>query len=119
VTDRLKDMIISGGENIYPAEVERVLLECDAVAEAAVFAVPDERWGESPRAEVVLVPGARITEGELLEFVRGRLAHYKCPREVGIRADLPRNASGKLLRDRLRAEFRTPAPAGDPSAVPG
>jgi acyl-CoA synthetase (AMP-forming)/AMP-acid ligase II len=113
VTDRLKDMIISGGENIYPAEVERVLLECDSVLEAAVFAVPDERWGETPRAEVVVVPGAEVTEPELVDFVRARLAHYKCPRRIGIRTELPRNASGKLLRDRLRAEFRT-----QPAATP-
>jgi long-chain acyl-CoA synthetase len=111
VTDRLKDMIISGGENIYPAEVERVLLESDSVAEAAVFAVPDERWGETPRAEVVLVPGAQTTPEELLTFVRDRLAHYKCPKAIGIRAELPRNASGKVLRGSLRAEFRTPTPA--------
>ncbi|MGH3249575.1 MAG: AMP-binding protein, partial [Trebonia sp.] len=77
VTDRLKDMIISGGENIYPAEIERVLLEHREVADAAVFAVPDERWGETPRAEVVLTPGAQLTEGELIDYLRDRLAHYK------------------------------------------
>jgi acyl-CoA synthetase (AMP-forming)/AMP-acid ligase II len=109
VTDRLKDMIISGGENIYPAEIERVLLECEGVSEVVVFAVPDERWGESPRAEVVLAPGAQITESELLDFVRGRLARYKCPKQVGFRTSLPRNASGKVLRHKLRAEFRTPS----------
>jgi acyl-CoA synthetase (AMP-forming)/AMP-acid ligase II len=109
VTDRLKDMIISGGENIYPAEIERVLLECESVAEAVVFAVPDDRWGESPRAEIVLVPGARTTETELLEFVRARLARYKCPKEIGFRDALPKNASGKILRHKLRTEFATPA----------
>ena len=112
VTDRLKDMIISGGENIYPAEIERALLECADVTDAAVFAVPDDHWGETPRAEVVLVPGSQITEGELTEFLRGRLAHYKCPKHFGFRDELPRNASGKVLRHVLRAEFaNSPQPA--------
>lgn len=105
VTDRLKDMIISGGENIYPAEIERVLLEHGDVADVAVFAVPDERWGETPRAEVVLTPGAQTTEGELIEYLRAHLAHYKCPKRIGFRPELPRNASGKILRHKLRAEF--------------
>jgi acyl-CoA synthetase (AMP-forming)/AMP-acid ligase II len=112
VTDRLKDMIISGGENIYPAEIERALLECADVADVAVFAVPDEQWGETPRAEVVLVPGSQIAEGELTEFLRGRLAHYKCPKHIGFRDELPRNASGKVLRHVLRAQFaNSPQPA--------
>ena len=118
VTDRLKDMIISGGENIYPAEVERVLLECEKVVEAAVIAVPDDRWGEAVHAEVVLVAGAQATEGELLDFVRARLAHYKCPKRIGFRSELPRNASGKLLRSQLRAEFST-QPRVEPSAAQG
>ncbi|MGH3248338.1 MAG: AMP-binding enzyme, partial [Trebonia sp.] len=75
------------------------------VADVAVFAVPDERWGETPRAEVVLTPGAKLTEGELIDYLRERLAHYKCPRHIGFRPELPRNASGKILRHKLRAEF--------------
>lgn len=105
VTDRLKDMIISGGENIYPTEIERVLLTCESVAEAVVFSVPDDKWGETPRAEVVLVPGSNISENEILEFVRERLAHYKCPRYIGFRKELPRSASGKILRYKLREQF--------------
>jgi fatty-acyl-CoA synthase len=105
IVDRAKDMIISGAENIYPAEIERVLLESDAVSEAAVVGVPDERWGERPRAEVVLNPGVEVTEQELLAFVRARLAGYKCPGVIGFRSELPRNASGKVRRDLLRAEF--------------
>ncbi|HVW40959.1 MAG TPA: long-chain-fatty-acid--CoA ligase [Amycolatopsis sp.] len=108
VTDRLKDMIISGGENIYPAEIERVLLECDAVTDVVVFAVPDEQWGETPRAEVVLTPSADVSEKELLDYVRERLARYKCPKYIGFREELPRNASGKILRHKLRAEFAQP-----------
>lgn len=112
VTDRLKDLIISGGENVYPAEIERALMEYDKVAEVVVFAVPHERWGESPRAEVVLVPGAEATEDELLDFVRARLARFKCPSAIGFRDELPKNASGKVLRHQLRAEFKDTAPAG-------
>jgi long-chain acyl-CoA synthetase len=100
--DRFKDMIISGGENIYPAEIENVLNGHPAVLEVAVIGVPHERWVETPRAIVVLRPGQQATESELIAFTRERLAHYKCPTSVAFAESLPRNASGKLLKRELR-----------------
>ncbi len=100
--DRFKDMIISGGENIYPAEIENVLNGHPAVREVAVIGVPHARWGETPRAVVVLRPGLAATEQELIAFTRERLAHYKCPTSVVFADTLPRNASGKLLKRDLR-----------------
>ena len=105
VEDRLKDMIISGGENIYSPEVERVLAEHPAIAEVAVIGVPDERWGESVKAVVSLKPGAEATETELVEWCRERLAHYKCPRSVDVLDLLPRNPTGKILKRSLRAPY--------------
>ncbi|MBX3572909.1 MAG: long-chain-fatty-acid--CoA ligase [Mesorhizobium sp.] len=100
--DRFKDMIISGGENIYPAEIENVLNGHDAVAQAAVIGVPHERWGETPAAFVVLKPGSSATVEELLAHTRRNLATYKCPSVVRIVETLPRNATGKLLKPELR-----------------
>jgi fatty-acyl-CoA synthase len=102
IVDRIKDMIISGGENIYPAEIESVLYEHPAVAECAVVGVPDERWGEVGRVLVVLRDGASATPEELLGFLDGRLARYKIPRTAVVVDTLARNASGKLLRHKLR-----------------
>ncbi|HEX2316724.1 MAG TPA: long-chain fatty acid--CoA ligase [Thermomonospora sp.] len=102
VVDRVKDMIISGGENIYPAEVEAALLEHPGVAECAVIGVPDERWGEVGRAVVVPAPGARPDEADLLTFLGARLAKYKIPKYVVFAEDLPRNPTGKILKNRLR-----------------
>jgi acyl-CoA synthetase (AMP-forming)/AMP-acid ligase II len=101
--DRLKDMLISGGENVYPAEVESVLTGHPAVAEVAVVGVPSDRWGESPYAVVVLRPGAEVTEGELIGWSRERLAHFKCPVGVSFAAELARTASGKLRKQAIRA----------------
>jgi acyl-CoA synthetase (AMP-forming)/AMP-acid ligase II len=103
--DRFKDMIVSGAENVYPAEVENALYDHPAVAEAAVIGVPHERWGETPKAIVVVRPGHSATEDELIEFCRTRLAKYKCPRTVDFVDALPRNASGKVLKKDLRAPF--------------
>jgi acyl-CoA synthetase (AMP-forming)/AMP-acid ligase II len=103
IVDRLKDMIVSGGENIAGSEVERVLYEHPAVLEAAVVARPDERWGEVPVAHVVLRPGASATEDELIEHCRGQLAKFKVPRAVTFLDALPRNPSGKVLKRELRA----------------
>jgi len=100
--DRFKDMIISGGENIYPAEIENVLNGHPAVQEVAVIGIAHERWGESPRAVVVLRPGHAVTAEDLITFTRARLAHYKCPSSVVFATTLPRNASGKLLKRELR-----------------
>ena len=102
VTDRLKDMIISGGENVYPVEVERVLSEHPSVAAVAVVGMPDHRWGEVPVAFVVPAPGESVNESELIEYTRQRLAKYKCPASVRPLDELPRNPTGKVLKTELR-----------------
>lgn len=103
--DRIKDMIISGGENIYPAEVENMLATHPAVAECAVIGVPDEKWGETVKACIVLRAGSSATAAELIAFTRGRLAHYKCPTSVDLLDALPRNPSGKILKRMLREPY--------------
>jgi acyl-CoA synthetase (AMP-forming)/AMP-acid ligase II len=105
ITDRVKDMIISGGENVYPAEIERVLVEHPAVAEVAVIGVPDPRWGETPKAIVVAAAGVTPDEAELIELCRSRLARFKCPSSVEIVEALPRNPTGKILKTELRKTF--------------
>jgi acyl-CoA synthetase (AMP-forming)/AMP-acid ligase II len=104
--DRIKDLIISGGENIYPAEVENALAANPDVADVAVIGVPSPRWGETPKAVVVPAPGATIDPDALLADVRTRLARYKCPTSIEVVDALPRNASGKVLRRELRAAYR-------------
>jgi acyl-CoA synthetase (AMP-forming)/AMP-acid ligase II len=103
--DRFKDMIVSGAENVYPAEVENVLYDHPAVSEVAVIGVPSEKWGETVKAIVVLAPGAQATEPELIAFSRTKLARYKCPTSVEFRDELPRNSSGKVLKKDLRAPY--------------
>jgi long-chain acyl-CoA synthetase len=105
LTDRVKDMIISGGENVYPAEVENVLAEHPAVADVAVIGVPHERWGETVKAIVVPRPGAEARADDIIAFARERLAHYKSPTSVDFAASLPRNPSGKLLKRELREPY--------------
>ncbi|WP_203833636.1 acyl-CoA synthetase [Actinoplanes campanulatus] len=102
IVDRTKDMYISGGENVYPAEVEAAIFEHPAVAEAAVVGVPDERWGEVGRAFVVPVPGAGLNPGDIPAHLAGRLARYKIPVYVDIVTDLPRTGSGKVRKGPLR-----------------
>ena len=102
IRDRIKDVIISGGENISSVEVEGTLLRHPAVGEAAVVGLPSERWGETPQAFVVLLPGQSATEPELIEFVRDRLAHFKAPRGVTFVAELPKTATGKIQKFVLR-----------------
>ncbi|QGK70146.1 long-chain-fatty-acid--CoA ligase [Allosaccharopolyspora coralli] len=102
VVDRMKDMIISGGENIYPAEVEATLLELAGVAECAVFGVPDERWGEVGRAAVTVEDGTRLSEQDMREFLLPRLAKFKIPASFVVVDAIPRNASGKIRKDQLR-----------------
>jgi fatty-acyl-CoA synthase len=104
IRDRIKDMIISGGENIYPAEVEDVLYGHPAVAECAVIGVADERWGEVGRAIVVLRAGTSAEPAELLDFLHGRIANYKIPKSVVFADTLPRTASGKLAKNLLRRD---------------
>jgi len=106
LVDRKKDMVITGGENVYSAEVEDVLFAHAAVAEAAVIGVPDERWGESVCAVVALRPGATASADELIAHCRARLAKYKTPRYVVFTGSLPRNAAGKVLKRQLREEVR-------------
>jgi fatty-acyl-CoA synthase len=102
LTDRKKDMIISGGENIASSEVERVVYELPQVADAAVVGVPDERWGERPVAVVVVKPGQTLSLEALQKHCRAKLAGFKVPKELIVRAELPRNASGKILKRVLR-----------------
>ncbi|WP_134764775.1 long-chain-fatty-acid--CoA ligase [Nocardioides sp. 1609] len=105
VQDRLKDMIISGGENIYSPEVERVLAEHPAVMEVAIIGIPDDTWGESVKAVVSFHEGASATEAELVAFCREHLAAFKCPRSVDITGPLPRNPTGKILKRDLRKPY--------------
>ena len=105
LTDRVKDMIVSGGENVYPAEVENVLASHPAIGEVAVIGVPHERWGESVKAIVVKKPGIETTAPEIIAFAKERLAGYKCPTSVDFTDLLPRNPSGKVLKKDLREPF--------------
>jgi acyl-CoA synthetase (AMP-forming)/AMP-acid ligase II len=105
IHDRVKDMIVSGGENIYPAEIENALFQHPAVADVAVIGVPDERWGESVKAFIVRKPGASLSPGELIAFARERIAGYKVPRSVDFIDALPRNPTGKILKRELRKPF--------------
>jgi long-chain acyl-CoA synthetase len=105
ISDRVKDMIISGGENVYPAEIENVLMAHPHVADVAVIGVPSERWGETPKALVVAAPGTHPDEQELIVFCRDRLARYKCPTSVDLVDALPRNPTGKVLKHELRKQY--------------
>jgi acyl-CoA synthetase (AMP-forming)/AMP-acid ligase II len=107
ISDRKKDVIISGGENVSSIEVEDALFSHPAVAEVAVIGVPDEKWGETVKALVVLAPGAgpEADERALIDHCRSRLAHYKCPTSVELRDELPRTATGKLQKFKLRAPY--------------
>jgi len=102
IHDRIKDMIISGGENIYPAEVESAICDHPDVAEVAVVGVPDDTWGEAVKAVVALKPGKEVSAADLIAFTRQRIAAFKTPKTVDFIAALPRNASGKILRRQLR-----------------
>ncbi|KUO17765.1 acyl-CoA synthetase [Streptomyces dysideae] len=114
IVDRLKDMIISGGENVYPAEVERVLAACPGVLEAAVIGVPDPKWGETVQAVLTCAPGTSLTLEEVREFAGRHLARYKLPTRLLLVAQLPRNASGKLAKGELRRLVEADAePAAD------
>jgi len=104
LVDRVKDMIITGGENVYSTEVEEVLYRHDAVREAAVFGVPDDHWGEAVHA--VVVSAAPVSEAELLDHCRGLIARYKVPKRIEFRTEpLPKSAAGKLLKHQLRAPY--------------
>ena len=105
LADRKEDKIITGGFNVYPAEVEGALAEHPAVAECAVFAVPDAKWGEAIRAAVTLRPGMQAEPEELLTFCRERLARFKVPKAIDVVGALPKSGVGKILRRTLREPF--------------
>jgi long-chain acyl-CoA synthetase len=112
LTDRTANLIISGGVNIYPAEVDAVLLEHPAVGDVATIGVPDEEWGEAVKAVVQPADGVVATEelaAELIEFTRARLAHFKCPRTVDFMEQLPREDTGKIFKRKLREQYRVAA----------
>ena len=105
LTDRIKDMVVSGGENIYPAEVERVLAEHPSLAEVAVIGVPHNRWGETIKGVVVPRPGVPVMEADLISWCRDKISHYKCPTSIDVVEQLPRNAAGKVLKRELRKPY--------------
>ena len=105
IHDRVKDMIISGGENVYPAEVENRLMAHPDIADVAVIGVPSEKWGETPKALVVRAAGATVTEVDIIAWAREGLAHFKCPTSVEWLDELPRNPSGKILKNTLREPY--------------
>ena len=105
ISDRVKDMIITGGENVYSPEVERVLSEYPDIAECAVIGVPDEKWGEAVKAVVVAKPGASVDPDAVIAYARERLAHFKAPRTVDVIDELPRNGTGKILKTVLRKPY--------------
>jgi acyl-CoA synthetase (AMP-forming)/AMP-acid ligase II len=105
IEDRIKDMIVSGGENVYPAEIEKILIAHPDVTDVAVIGVPDERWGESVKALVVLRAGGAADAAEILLYARKFLAGYKIPKSVDFVSQLPRNAAGKILKRELREPY--------------
>ena len=105
IVERKKDMFISGGENVYPAEVENVIFQIPQIAEAAVIGVKDQKWGEVGRAVVVLKEGQKVTADEIIDHLKGSMAKYKIPKSVVFIERLPRNAAGKVLKNRLREEY--------------
>ena len=105
IHDRVKDMIVSGGENVYPAEVENVLMSHPGIADVAVIGIPHEKWGETALAIVVRAPGTEATEQDIISFSHERLAKFKCPTKVAWIDVLPRNPSGKVLKKDLREPY--------------
>jgi fatty-acyl-CoA synthase len=105
IVDRKKDIIISGGENIASIEIELCLASHPAILECAVIAVPDPKWGEVPKALVVLMPGVQTTEADLLDHCRRHLAAYKCPRSVDFFDSLPKGGTGKILKRSMRERY--------------
>jgi len=106
IVDRMKDMIVTGGENVYSAEVENCVAQHPAVAQCAVIGIPDELWGEAVLAVVMRKAGATVTEDEIIEFCKARIASYKCPRSVKIQDEmLPLSGAGKVLKRELRKPY--------------
>ena len=102
VIDRLKDMIVSGGENVYPAEIEKVILRIEGIVEASVIGIGDEKWGEVPKAYIVTRGDNAPSDEEIIQFCRGKLAGFKIPKTIERIVELPKNPSGKVLKKRLR-----------------
>ena len=105
ICDRKNDMIISGGMNVYPAEIEAAIEQHPGIFDVAVFGIPSEQWGEQVHATVVLAPGVSLPEADVIAHARRHLAGYKCPRSVSFMDELPRTGSGKLLKRELRAPY--------------
>jgi long-chain acyl-CoA synthetase len=105
MVDRAKDMIITGGENVYSVEVENVLYQHPSILECAVIGVPDEKWGEAVKAIVVRKQGYQVTEEEILSFVRKKLANYKVPKTIDFVPELPKSGAGKILKRELREQY--------------
>ena len=105
IQDRIKDMILSGGENIYSAEVESALRQNPEIIDAAVIGIPDQKWGEAVMAFVILAPNSSINQTAIIEHCRNLIANYKCPKSVSIVPDFPKNASGKVLKRVLREPY--------------
>jgi long-chain acyl-CoA synthetase len=106
IVDRKKDMICSGGENIYPREVEEILYQLPAVLEAAIIGIPDPYWVEKVHAVISLKKGASLTAEEVINFCKGKIARYKAPKSVEFLESLPKNPSGKILKRELREKYR-------------
>jgi acyl-CoA synthetase (AMP-forming)/AMP-acid ligase II len=105
IRDRKRDLIISGGFNVFPIEVEQVLLAHPAIQDCAVFGVPDDKWGEAVRAAVQLAPGASADEAELIQLCKDKLGGVKAPKTIEFIAQLPRNPAGKILKRQLREDY--------------
>ena len=105
LVDRKNDMIITGGENVYPNEVENLLMAYPAVMETVVFGIPDQKWGESVKAIIVLKPGKTATADEIIKYCKGKLAGYKCPKSIEFKDAIPKTAAGKISRAALKKEY--------------
>jgi acyl-CoA synthetase (AMP-forming)/AMP-acid ligase II len=105
ITDRIKDMIISGGENVYSTEVENAILTYPGVQMCAVIGIPDDKWGEAVHAIIVPRPGHELSAQDILAHCKQQIAGYKCPRSIELRSELPLSAAGKLLKFKLRQAF--------------
>ena len=105
VTGRVKDMIIRGGENLFPAEIEAVLVEHSQIAQVCIIGLPDEKWGETIKALVVLADGESVNERDLIDHCRDQIAHFKCPTSVEFRDELASTATGKLQKFKLRSPY--------------
>ena len=105
MVDRKSDMIVSGGMNIYPAEIEAVMIGHPKIAEVAVIGVPDEKWGQSVKALIIAAPGMDVTEEEIIEWCRGKMAGYRIPRSVDFVSEFPKTPTGKIKKKVLREQY--------------